>query len=24
VNESRAKSKLRDIRHALTGQTLPR
>ena len=24
VNESRAKAKLRDIRHALTGQTLPR
>lgn len=24
VNESRVKAKLRDIRHALTGQTLPR
>jgi hypothetical protein len=24
VNESRAKGKLRDIRHALTGQVLPR
>lgn len=24
VNESRAKAKLRDIRHAITGQTLPR
>jgi len=24
VNESRVKAKLADIRHALTGQTLPR